>query len=218
MSPTDTEAPRRGRGRRPAEEVRADVLRTVGELLLNEGIAELTIERVARLSGVSKTTIYKWWPSKGALALDGYFHAVEDVLTFPDTGDVRTDLTTQLTSFVHIMTETPGGRVLTELIGQSQTDTDLASAYRALYSSGRRELAAVRLHRAQELGQLRADIDVQVIVDQLWGAVYHRLLIPDQPVTRQFVTALISNLFDGITAGEGPISLGVFPANRGVFE
>ena len=178
------------------------MLHTVGELLLHEGIGELTIERVARLSGVSKTTIYKWWPSKGALALDGYFHAVEDVLTFPDTGDVRADLTTQLTSFLHIMTETPAGRVLTELIGQSQTDADLASAYRALYSSERRELAAVRLHRAQELGQIRADIDVQVIVDQLWGAVYHRLLIPDQPVTKQFVTALISNLFEGITAGE----------------
>jgi AcrR family transcriptional regulator len=181
--------------------VRADVLHTVGELLLHEGIADLTIERVARLSGVSKTTIYKWWPSKGALALDGYFHAVEDVLGFPDTGDVRTDLTTQLTSFVHVMTETPGGRVLTELIGQSQTDTELASAYRALYSSGRRKLAAIRLHRAQELGQIRSDIDVQVIVDQLWGAAYHRLLIRDEPVTQQFVTALISNLFDGIAAG-----------------
>jgi AcrR family transcriptional regulator len=182
--------------------VRADVLHTVGELLLHEGIADLTIERVARLSGVSKTTIYKWWPSKGALALDGYFHAVENVLMFPDTGDIRTDLTTQLTSFVHVMTETPGGRILTDLIGQSQTDTELASAYRALYSSGRRELAAIRLRRAQELGQIRADIDVQVIVDQLWGAAYHRLLIPDEPVTQQFAIALISNLFDGITTGE----------------
>jgi hypothetical protein len=100
------------------------------------------------------------------------------------------------------MTQTPAGRVLTGLIGQSQTDTELASAYRALYSTGRRELAAVRLHRAQQLGQLGAGIDVQVIVDQLWGAVDHRLLIPDEPVTQQFVTALISNPFDGISAGE----------------
>nr|BFF17217.1 hypothetical protein GCM10025730_07380 [Promicromonospora thailandica] len=76
----------RGRGRRPADEVRADVLRAVGDVLLAEGIADLTFERVARLSGVSKTTLYKWWPSKGALALDGYFHAVQDRLAFPDTG------------------------------------------------------------------------------------------------------------------------------------
>lgn len=189
----------RGRGRRPADEVRADVLRAVGGLLLEEGIADLTFERVARLSGVSKTTLYKWWPSKGALALDGYFHAVQQPLAFDDTGDVRADLTSQLRAFARIMTRTPGGRILAELIGQSQTDEDLATAYRALYSSERRRLAGERLRRAQELGQIREDVDVQVVVDQLWGAVYHRLLIPDEPVTDDFVLALVSNLMDGIT-------------------
>ncbi|RBM11571.1 TetR family transcriptional regulator [Prauserella sp. PE36] len=193
----------RGRGRRPADEVRADVLRAVGDLLLAEGIAELTFERVARVAGVSKTTLYKWWPSKGALALDGYFHAVEQTLAFPDTGDIRADLLSQLRAFARVLTETPGGRILAELIGQSQTDPELAAAYRALYSSQRRRLAGERLERAREAGQLRADLDVQVLVDQLWGAVYHRLLIPDEPVTDDFVTALVGNLLDGVT-GRGP--------------
>ncbi|AWT47245.1 MULTISPECIES: TetR/AcrR family transcriptional regulator [Streptomyces] len=189
----------RGRGRRPADEVRADVFRVVGEILLGEGIADLTFERVARLSGVSKTTLYKWWPSKGALALDGYFHAVEETLAFEDTGDIRADLLSQLRAFARVMTATPAGRVVTELIGQSQTDEDLAVAFRSLYSGERRRLAGERLRRAQEQGQIRDDVDVQVLVDQLWGAVYHRLLIPDEPVTDAFVTALVSNLIDGIT-------------------
>ena len=59
-----------------------------------------TIEKVARRSGASKMTIYKWWPSKGALALDGYFHKVEPQLAFPDTGDIEADLRTQLHAFV----------------------------------------------------------------------------------------------------------------------
>ncbi|MFH9705905.1 TetR/AcrR family transcriptional regulator C-terminal ligand-binding domain-containing protein [Streptomyces luteogriseus] len=193
------ERPARGRGRRPADEVRADVFRVVGEVLLNEGIADLTFERVARLSGVSKTTLYKWWPSKGALALDGYFHAVEETLAFEDTGDIRADLTRQLRAFAHIMTGTPAGRVVTELIGQSQTDEDLATAFRSLYSSERRRLAGERLLRAKEQGQIRDDVDVQILVDQLWGAVYHRMLVPDEPVTDDFVVALVSNLIDGIT-------------------
>jgi AcrR family transcriptional regulator len=151
-----TERPARGRGRRPADEVRADVFRVVGEVLLKEGIADLTFERVARLSGVSKTTLYKWWPSKGALALDGYFHAVEETLAFEDSGDIR-------------------------------------------YSSERRRLAGERLLRAKEQGQIRDDVDVQILVDQLWGAVYHRMLVPDEPVTDDFVVALVSNLIDGIT-------------------
>lgn len=196
-SPTPPPATR-GRGRRPAEQVRSDVLRTVGEILLSEGSADLTFERVSRQAGVSKTTLYKWWPSKGALALDGYFHAVEETLAFPDTGDVRADLVSQLHAFGKLMTTTPGGRVLTELIGQSQTDEDLSVAFRRLYSSHRRHLAGERLRRAQELGQIRPGVDVQIIVDQLWGAVYHRLLIPDEPVTDHFLNGLVSNLLDGI--------------------
>ena len=189
---------RRGRGRRPVNEVRADVLRAVGDLLLTEGSADLTFERAARLAGVSKTTLYKWWPSKGALALDGYFHAVKSTLAFPDTGDIRADLVSQLRAFVNVMTHTPGGRVLAELIGQSQTDPDLAEAYRKLYSAERRRLACERMQKAQDVAQIRPEIDVRVLVDQLWGAVYHRILIPDEPVTDEFVVALVSNLMDGI--------------------
>lgn len=193
-----TTTPRsRGRGRRPAAEVRADVLTTVGELVLTEGIADLTFERVARLAGVSKTTLYKWWPSRGALALDGYFHAVQNTLAFDHTKDVREDLRHQLHAFADVMT-TPGGRALLELIGESQTDEQLAGAYRALYSSGRRKLAYERLEHAQRLGQIRPEVDVRILVDQLWGAVYHRLLIPDEPVTTAFVDALVDNLFDGV--------------------
>jgi AcrR family transcriptional regulator len=180
--------------------VRADVLRAVGELLLAEGLADFTIERVARLSGVSKTTIYKWWPSRGALALDGYFHAVEPTLAFPDTDSIRADLTTQLHAFGHLVADTPAGRLLAELIGASQTDAELAVAYRELYSSQRRHLAVMRIQRAQTAGQLRADVDPQVVVDQLWGAVYHRLLIPDEPITTTFIDALLDNLLEGILA------------------
>ncbi|WP_017588941.1 TetR/AcrR family transcriptional regulator [Nocardiopsis ganjiahuensis] len=191
----------RGRGRRPAEEVRADVLRAVGELLLSEGTGTLSFERAAREAGVSKTTLYKWWPSKGALALDAYFHAVEPALSFPDTGDVRTDLKSQLRAFTRVMTRTPGGRILTQLIGEAQTDEELASAYRRLYSTERRRLAAERLCAAQEAGQIRDGVDVRVLIDQLWGAVYHRLLIPDEPVTEDFAVALVDNLMDGIATG-----------------
>ena len=87
-------AVRRGRGRRPSELVRRQVLAAAGQLLLAEGMAGFTIERVAALAGASKMTIYKWWPSKGALALDGYFTTVGEALTFPDTGDAEADLTT----------------------------------------------------------------------------------------------------------------------------
>ena len=50
-------------------------------------MAGFTFDKVASRSGASKMTLYKWWPSKGALALDGYFKRVEPVLAFPDNGE-----------------------------------------------------------------------------------------------------------------------------------
>src|SRR6476661_8092609 len=140
-----TDRPRRGRGRRPAAEVRKEILDAAAELLFAEGMGGFTIEKVANLSGASKMTIYKWWPSKGALALDGYFTTVEGVLTFPDTGDIEADLRTQLASFVRLVGETPAGRILAELIGEAQTDAALAAAYRDKYSGPRRALAVEAL-------------------------------------------------------------------------
>lgn len=199
-SPGLVNAPRRGRGRRPSEQVRREVLAAAGRLLLAEGMAAFTIERVAALAGASKMTIYKWWPSKGALALDGYFSTVEPTLAFPDTGDIEKDLTTQLTAFVRLVRDTEAGRVIAELIGQAQTDPELAAAYRLRYSRPRRDLAVATLVRAQERGQVDFHIDPEVIVDQLWGACYNRLLVPDLPLTDDFAAAAVHNVLHGVSS------------------
>ena len=190
--------PRRGRGRRPAAEVRSEVLDAAAELLFADGMAAFTIEKVAKRSGASKMTIYKWWPSKGSLALDGYFHKVEPELAFPDTGDIEADLRAQLHAFLRVIRDSPAGRVIAELIGQAQSDPELKAAYLQRYSSPRRALAVAAMEKAKERGQLRAGLDAESVVDQLWGACYHRLLLPDQPLTHEFVDALVDNLFGGI--------------------
>jgi AcrR family transcriptional regulator len=189
---------RRGRGRRPAAEVRAEVLAAAGELLLADGMTGFTFEAVSATSGASRTTLHKWWSSKGALALEAYFHAVEQTLAFPDTGDIAADLATQLRAFARLVGTTRAGQVVAELIGLAQTDPELSAAFRASYSRPRRDLAVAALTRARERGQVRADVDPEVVVDQLWGACYHRLLIPDLPVTEEFATSLVDTLVRGI--------------------
>jgi AcrR family transcriptional regulator len=196
---TETEGRRaRGRGRRPAEEVRGEVLAAAGELLLAKGMAGFTFERVSAVSGASRTTLHKWWPSRGALALEAYFRTVESALAFPDTGDIARDLTDQLTAFVRLVTQTPAGRVIAELIGSTQTDPELAAAYRENYSAPRRALAVTAVEQARDRGQLRDDVDAEAVVDQLWGACYHRLLIPDQPLTDAFARTLVDQLLRGL--------------------
>lgn len=194
-----TDRPRRGRGRRPGAEVREEILEASAELLFDEGMAGFTIEKVAKLSGASKMTIYKWWPSKGALALDGYFRRVEPQLAFPDTGDIEADLRTQLHAFLRVILDSPAGRVIGELIGEAQSDPGLKAAYLERYSGPRRAKAVAAMETAKGRRQLSASLDPETVVDQLWGACYHRLLLPDQPLTDEFVDALVDNLFHGIS-------------------
>ncbi|MCX5386805.1 TetR/AcrR family transcriptional regulator [Streptomyces sp. NBC_00083] len=185
-----------GRGRRRAEDVRRATLDTAAELLLAEGVHALTFSKVATRAGVSKMTLYKWWPSPGALAFDAYFDTFKETLAFPDTGDVRRDLTTQLHSFVELLNR--NGPVIAGIIGAAQGDPDLAEALSTHYVTQRRELAVERLTRARQAGQIREGVDLETIVDQLWGAAYHRLLMPAQPLTTEFADRLIANLFLGL--------------------
>ncbi len=89
--------------------------------------------------------------------------------------------------------------MIAELIGQAQSDPELKAGYLQRYSAPRRALAVAAMENGKERGQLRAGLDPETVVDQLWGACYHRLLLPDQPLTHEFVDALVDNLFRGIS-------------------
>lgn len=191
-------APRTRRRRRTTQQVRAEILAAAGHLLLTEGMGAFTIERVADLAAASKMSVYKWWPSKGVLALEGYSATVDAVLDVPDTGDVRADLTDQLLTYVHLLRDTPAGRVTAELLGRAQTDPELAAAFRRSYSGPRRAVGRAALRAAQERGQIRADADPDVLIDQLWGACLYRLVMGDEPLTDDFARGIVANLVDGV--------------------
>ncbi|WP_424936985.1 MULTISPECIES: TetR/AcrR family transcriptional regulator [Bacteria] len=187
--------PRRGRGRRPAAEVRAEVLAAAGRLLIEEGIQAITFERIAKESGASKTTLYKWWTSPGALAAEAYFLKSEPELEFPDTGDLHADLVTQITSFIGLLTR--AGKPISELIGAAQIEPGLGEAWSSAYALPRRELARERLRAAQRHGELSPDADLDIIVDQLWGACYHRLLILKVSLADLDVERLVASALRG---------------------
>ena len=66
------EAPRRGRPR--SEKARLAILEAAAELLLARGLSAVSMDAVAERAGVSKATIYRWWPTKETLALDALYN------------------------------------------------------------------------------------------------------------------------------------------------
>lgn len=193
---------RPGRGRRSVSVVRSDALAAAGDLLIAEGLPGFTLEKVARSSGVSRVTLNKYWPSKGALALDGYLYQTNDRLSFHDTGDITRDLVDVLSAWIGLLAEPAQHRAFTQLIGTAQSDAELAAAFDSHYFGPRRDEALGMLALAVERGQLRADVDLPTVVDMLWGACYHRLLLPNlsAKLTASSVATLVDTALKGISS------------------
>ncbi|MEU7873651.1 TetR/AcrR family transcriptional regulator [Dactylosporangium sp. NPDC049140] len=151
------------------------------------GYRRLTIEAIAARAGVSKKTIYRWWPSKGAVLLDAMDEVATTVVYQRDTGDLATDLHTQVTSVIELLTS-PTGSAVVGLISEALHDDGLANDLRERLIAPRIEDFKERMRRAQRDGQLAADADLDVALDLVYGPIYHRLVyhlgLPDADQVR----------------------------------
>lgn len=185
-------------GRPRCEETRMDILNASYDLLIENGFAAITVEKIAERAKVSKATIYKWWPNKAAVIIDGYLNATSVELPMPDTGSTVEDMFIQVNNFVKFLT-TRKGNVITEIIAEGQHDSQLADIYRKAYFTPRREISKQILERGISRGELAKDLNLDVTMDLIWGPIFYRLLITGQVIDEAFVKKLINYSFHGIT-------------------
>jgi AcrR family transcriptional regulator len=184
-------------GRPRSERARLATLEAAADLLVEGGLTAATMEAIAARAGVSKVTIYKWWPSRGAVAVDAYFHRFDETYSYVDTGDVAADLTTQVRLLIHAF-RGRAGEIMAELIGRAQTDPALAETLRTGWLVPRREAAAAVLERAVARGQLRPDADIPTVMDELYAPLYWRLLMRHQPLDDALADELVRNTLEGV--------------------
>jgi len=190
-------APHRGRPR--SERARLAILDTAGELLLEHGLAGASMDAVAARAGVSKATIYRWWPSKETLALEAVYRAWSDVgPPQPDTGSLRGDLRAMLLPWVRRLRERPYGRVIAAFVTEAQTNPAFGEQYRTRFVEPRREQGGAAFARAAARGEIPTGINVEVALDMLYGPIYHRFLHRHAPLTDRFVTAVIDAVLRGL--------------------
>ncbi|HTH14153.1 MAG TPA: TetR/AcrR family transcriptional regulator [Spirochaetia bacterium] len=183
---------RRGRGKPRDAQLRREIVTAAAEVLLERGYTGFTIEGVAARAGASKVTIYKWWASKGTLALDGYVEGITEAIAFPQTDSPRQDIELQLTAVIQRLTTTASGRAMVELIGAAQEDADLKRELSARYIQPRRDLAARAFGRLLGWDPLARKEELNAITDQVYGAVYNRLLFGLEPLDAGFASRLVA--------------------------
>lgn len=190
-----------GNGKRPpgrprSEQARQAILRSTLRLLGLRGFSDLTIEDVADYARVGKTTVYRWWPNKGALIADAFASNTTRTLRFPDTGSVFTDMSRQMRQLVKVF-RSPRGRIVSAILAAGQSDKDLIAAFRERFLWPRRQEAYATLRRGIRRGELRKDIDPDVVLDSLYGPIYMRFLIRHDRLTPEFVDRLCALILGG---------------------
>ncbi|MBL1077015.1 TetR/AcrR family transcriptional regulator [Nocardia sp. 2] len=190
MPPSSTPKPRTARSRK-------EILDAAFELAMAHGYAKLTMEGVAARARVGKQTIYRWWPSKAALALDVLNDRIGAATDFPDTGDITADLTTQITA-VATLFNSPMAGIFRGVIADAQSDLRVAEAVAATFLGPRAEACARRLDIAVAQGQIRADIPTADMVELLYGPLYYRVLLRDLPLTGEHALDVLRSVLGGL--------------------
>jgi rhodanese-related sulfurtransferase len=187
------------RGRPRSETARKAILEAAAELLLVRGLGAVSMDAVADRAGVSKATIYRWWPSKETLALDALCHDFS-VFNPPaqGSGPLRADLLSDIGPWIRLLFNRPYGGVIAALIAAGQTDTRFAEEYRARFVEPRRERTRAIFRRSIERGELAADTNVEVAMDLLYGPLYHRLLHGHEPLDERFLQDVVAAVLGGL--------------------
>ena len=172
-------------GRRRNDAARDAILDAAFRLLSAPGTEGVTIEAIAAEAGVGRQTIYRWWPTKGAVVADALMRHARVTVPERDTGSLPGDLAAFLTdSFAG---------ALREIVAAAQADEHVARVL-ADFTAARRAALRSLLERGQAAGELAKDADLDMLVDMTYGVLYYRLLVGHAPLDEAAARSLAAEL------------------------
>jgi AcrR family transcriptional regulator len=170
------------------------VLQVTYKLLSEGGIGGVSIDEVSRRSGVSKTTIYRHWPSRSALLLDAC-SKIGGPPEVPDTGSLLGDVTALATDMARQLQSARWPAVLPSIIDAAERDSKLAQLHAKLHAGLMHPFAAV-IERAQKKGELSPDHEVSDVVAAIVGPLFYRRWFSKEPIDSQFVKSVVRSIVD----------------------
>ncbi len=164
-------------------------------LALDEnGTGALTMEGIAARAGVSKQTVYRTWPSTGAVLFDAFLARSADVsgrVLVPNSGDLSRDLLTLATGMIAELTDPTEEALLRAITADLQSDSTLAAQYRELLLGPQLSAISARL---DEAGVPAPEDAAELFV----GPIFYRWLLRSRPFDLEWVSAHVGRVIRGI--------------------
>ncbi|MGC1458397.1 MAG: TetR/AcrR family transcriptional regulator [Steroidobacteraceae bacterium] len=167
-------------GRPRDRSIDRDVVAAVLVVLQRGGYRAVTIEGIARKVGRARTSLYRRWPSKRHLVA---YAVVSEMGENPaaDTGRLRDDLKAAVGTFLKAFAG-PLGPALAGLVADMAHDEELAGIIRMEVLATRRKSMLEAFARARKRGEIRKQVDQELILDMLTGPFYFRALFGHAPI------------------------------------
>ncbi|KJS38987.1 MAG: TetR family transcriptional regulator [Hyphomonas sp. BRH_c22] len=184
-----TKASRKGPTR--SEASKAAILDATRIEMAETGWRAFSVDSVAKRASASKQTIYRWWPSIGAMCVDAALALI------PDSPDGGRDPQERITALIVPLEATArtghGHAVLRVALLAAADDKDAGEVWRAWI--GRDIRQPLRMLLAELAGKrvIRRDFDLDEVVELLLGPLWHRLMIMRAPVREGFCAEQAGN-------------------------
>ncbi len=190
----------RSPGRPRSAEADRAILRATVDLLACEGYGGVTMEGVAARAGVGKATVYRRWHSKSALVVDAVDACRESGWQAPDTGSAREDLLAFVRGFMDVIRASDAGRVMPALVAELARSPELAATFRDGFIAPRRARVVEAVRRGVDRGEIRADVDPELVADAVVAVLQHRFLVTGMEIDDDLPERLLDTLWRGISA------------------
>lgn len=182
---------RRGRPRSAAAEIA--ILDATYRLIASEALGLVTIDAIARASGVSKMTIYKWWPSREALLIDAFLRHASLMLPLTDDGDPLATLRRHAVAYSEAL-KREFGAVQLAVISECIAGTGSAKLFSERYLGVRRKAAMSIIERGQAEGSITAAVSAGDLYDRIYGTLFYRFLFEFRPLSGDYARKLVDSL------------------------
>ncbi len=186
----------RGRKRDPA--IAAAILSATRELLLEVGYANLSMEAVAARARITKPTLYLRYPTRAVLVFEAIFGKTK-VRRIPDTGSIRADLYEAYRWAVEEFTAPEARAAIPGLLAEVAANPEMAQLIRDVVIGPEYARVRQQLELAQTRGEIRAEADLDLMVDAFIGTALARITLLDHTVDYAYGTRLVDLLLDGVT-------------------
>jgi AcrR family transcriptional regulator len=178
-------------------EMRLRVLKSTSVLLDRLTYDAVTMDAVSRASGVGKTTLYRYWPSRQLLVLEAFTYKTNLLTDVDDTGDFGRDLHAYLVALTYCLKVGGAASTVANLLAEAIRNEEFAIQFRQTLLRERRQGFLAILLRGQRRGQVRDDVDLVMVIDALYGSIHHRLIATGQDIDGLFLRRLTQFAVDG---------------------